>query len=265
MRLLLPLFLLATSAAPAWAAEPEEATSVQRESRDEWQRPARGDRPQRAERPQRDERLFERVVRQQRREQEAVSASSAPPVQSEQRVRRERGAERRERWSSPEAEPVRGAIRERIMRERAEERRERSGSDAVTAGTLPPPLAGTPSVRGERRRGEQSLRNRIATEGWRREWREDRRFDWRRHRDRDWNRFRLGLYLDPFGWNYRRWNVGWNIYPGFYSSRYWIHDPWHFSLPPVYGPYRWVRYWNDALLVDLRTGRVVDVIHNVFW
>jgi hypothetical protein len=36
-------------------------------------------------------------------------------------------------------------------------------------------------------------------------------------------------------------------------------------LPPVYGPYRWVRYWDDALLVDVRSGRVVDVIHNFFW
>jgi len=27
----------------------------------------------------------------------------------------------------------------------------------------------------------------------------------------------------------------------------------------------WVRYWNDAVLVDTWTGQVVDVVHNFFW
>jgi len=27
----------------------------------------------------------------------------------------------------------------------------------------------------------------------------------------------------------------------------------------------WVRYWNDALLVDTWTGDVVDAIQNFFW
>ena len=31
------------------------------------------------------------------------------------------------------------------------------------------------------------------------------------------------------------------------------------------GHVRWVRYWDDALLVDIYTGEVVDVIHNFFW
>jgi hypothetical protein len=36
-------------------------------------------------------------------------------------------------------------------------------------------------------------------------------------------------------------------------------------LPPAYGPYRWVRYYNDALLVDIYTGRVVDTVYDIFW
>ena len=46
---------------------------------------------------------------------------------------------------------------------------------------------------------------------------------------------------------------------------FWLNDPWQYRLPPAYGPYRWVRYCNDALLVNIYTGQVVDVIHGFFW
>ena len=49
--------------------------------------------------------------------------------------------------------------------------------------------------------------------GWRRDWRRDHRYDWRRHRDRNRDLFRWGFYDDPFGWNYRPWNIGLTIYP----------------------------------------------------
>ena len=77
--------------------------------------------------------------------------------------------------------------------------------------------------------------------------------------------FRLGFYYDPFGWSYRRYNIGSQLYPNYYRSNYWINDPWQYRLPPVYGPYRWVRYHNDALLVDTWSGQVVDVIYGFFW
>ena len=41
--------------------------------------------------------------------------------------------------------------------------------------------------------------------------------------------------------------------------------PYAYRLPEAYGPYRWVRYYNDALLVDIRDGRVVDVVNDIFW
>ena len=50
-----------------------------------------------------------------------------------------------------------------------------------------------------------------------------------------------------------------------FSSNYWINDPFYYRLPPAYGPYRWVRYYNDALLVDIYTGQVVDVEYDIFW
>jgi len=50
-----------------------------------------------------------------------------------------------------------------------------------------------------------------------------------------------------------------------FSPSYWINDPYYYRLPPAYGAYRWVRYYNDALLVDIRTGYVVDVAYDIFW
>ncbi|MGB3928318.1 MAG: RcnB family protein, partial [Sphingobium sp.] len=49
------------------------------------------------------------------------------------------------------------------------------------------------------------------------------------------------------------------------SNSYWINDPYQYRLPPSYGTLRWVRYYDDALLVDIRDGYVVDVIHDFFW
>jgi Ni/Co efflux regulator RcnB len=51
----------------------------------------------------------------------------------------------------------------------------------------------------------------------------------------------------------------------FYSSNYWISDPWQYRLPAAYPGTRWVRYYNDVLLVDTYTGEVLDVIHDFFW
>ena len=100
---------------------------------------------------------------------------------------------------------------------------------------------------------------------WTDNWRHDRRYDWRRWRDSHRSLFRLGGYYDPFGWSYRRWSLGSFLFPSYYGSRYWLNDPWHYRLPPAYGPYRWVRYWDDAIMVNIYTGEVVDVIHNFFW
>ncbi len=100
---------------------------------------------------------------------------------------------------------------------------------------------------------------------WSHNWRNDHRYDWTSWRHHHRSTFHLGFYYDPFGWNYRRWSIGSFLYPSFYGSNYWLGDPWQYRLPPAYGPYRWVRYWNDALLVNIYTGEVVDEIHSFFW
>lgn len=102
---------------------------------------------------------------------------------------------------------------------------------------------------------------------WNNNWRRDRRYDWRNYRSHNRDYYRLPRYAHPYGYNYgyRRFSIGIFLDNLFYSDRYWINDPWDYRLPPTYGPYRWVRYYDDVLLVDLRNGRVVDVIYDFFW
>lgn len=101
---------------------------------------------------------------------------------------------------------------------------------------------------------------------WNRDWRRDNRYDWRGYRNSNRNVYRLGAYYAPYrGYSYRRLNSGFVLDAMFFGSRYWINDPWQYRLPPADGPFRWVRYYDDALLVDTYTGEVVDVIYDFFW
>jgi len=100
---------------------------------------------------------------------------------------------------------------------------------------------------------------------WSGDWRHDHRYDWHSHRSRYGSLYRLGRYYDPYGWGYRRFSIGFNLWPSYYGSNFWMNDPWQYRLPPAYGPYRWVRYFDDALLVNIYTGQVVDVVYNFFW
>jgi hypothetical protein len=100
---------------------------------------------------------------------------------------------------------------------------------------------------------------------WSTNWRDNHRYDWRRWRDRHRSWFHVGVYYDPFGWSYRPYQIGWRLWPSYYSSRYWIDDPWYYRLPYAPPGYVWIRYWDDAILVDRWSGEVVDVIPNFFW
>jgi len=100
---------------------------------------------------------------------------------------------------------------------------------------------------------------------WSRDWRRDHRYDWYGYRNHYRSLFRLGRYYDPYGWGYRRFSIGFDLWPSYYGSSFWLDDPWQYRLPPAYGPYRWIRYYDDALLVNIYTGEVVDVVYNVFW
>ena len=104
---------------------------------------------------------------------------------------------------------------------------------------------------------------------YRPDWRADSRYDWRSYRTANRALFHAPRYVPPraygYGYGYRSFSIGYRLEPFFYARSYWIDDPWDYRLPPVDEEYRWVRYYNDVLLVDLETGEVVDVIHDFFF
>lgn len=103
--------------------------------------------------------------------------------------------------------------------------------------------------------------------GWNNNWRNDRRYDWRGWRSTHRDYYRVGPYRAPWGYRggYHRWGIGVRIDPIFFAQDYWIDNPDYYRLPPAYGNYRWVRYYNDALLIDVYSGMVVDEIPDFFW
>lgn len=88
----------------------------------------------------------------------------------------------------------------------------------------------------------------------RRELREDRR-------DR-----RRSQYVAPYrGWRYSTIRPGYQLRPGFYTQRYVIVNPGQYRLRAGARNQRWIRYGNDLLLVNVRNGRVLQVVRNRYW
>ena len=100
---------------------------------------------------------------------------------------------------------------------------------------------------------------------WNHDWRGDRRYNWQSYRNQHRDIYRLPRYEARFGYSYHRWYPGYRFDPWFYSSSFWIDDPFYYRLPPAYGPYRWVRYYDDAVLVDTDTGEIEDILYNFFF
>lgn len=101
---------------------------------------------------------------------------------------------------------------------------------------------------------------------WDRGWRNNGRFNWFGHRQANRFLFAPGPYFSPFaGHFYRPVGVGFLLDPLFFQPRFFLNDPWAFRLPPPGDRFRWVRYYDDVLLVDIFSGEVVDVIENFFW
>lgn len=102
--------------------------------------------------------------------------------------------------------------------------------------------------------------------GWNNNWRNDNRYDWHSYRNSNRNVYRVGRYYSPYnGYSYRRVGIGYNLQPMFFGRSYWLSNPWSYRLPATNGSLRWVRYFDDVLLVDTYNGEVLDVIHDFFW
>lgn len=105
-----------------------------------------------------------------------------------------------------------------------------------------------------------------------RDWRPDRipqrpRFDRRQHGQnfRSHQRYRGYAYRPPSGFYIRSWGYGDQLPRSWWSSQYRLNDWWSYGLPiPPIG-YEYVRVGEDVLLVDMFSGRVVQVIRDVFW
>jgi Ni/Co efflux regulator RcnB len=69
----------------------------------------------------------------------------------------------------------------------------------------------------------------------------------------------------PVGYYVRAWNFGDYLPYGWYQPDWQIIDPWAYGLPLPPPGFDWVRVGADALMVDLDSGEIVQVVRNVFW
>ena len=249
----------------------QERREARQEQRVEQREPRVEQREVRREQPQIERRVrqepagvFGQTVRQANRDREAWQQRSE---RSEHRSDR---SERRERNE-----------RERLFRDREAFRDHvqdtREASERSADGVIPRYRRQAErnqeryerDLRHDRRewRHEQERRaDRRDHDRWDRDWRHDRRYDWRDYRYRNRDLYRWGRYYSPYrNHRYNRLSIGFSLGSLFYSDRYWINDPWQYRLPHAYPGTRWVRYYDDVLLVDLYTGEVIDVIHDFFW
>ena len=89
----------------------------------------------------------------------------------------------------------------------------------------------------------------------------------RRHFNRNISashRFHWRVYHRPHGWYYHRWTFGEFLPRLFWAQTYWITSYWMFELPAPPPGCVWVRYGDDALLVDADTGEIVEVVYDLF-
>ena len=110
---------------------------------------------------------------------------------------------------------------------------------------------------GNDRRNDTNYRNRDRKGG----------FNWTQYRRnfQSPKRFRIGIYHAPRGYHYRRWHYGERLPITFYARDYWLMDFIAYGLfAPPPGTV-WVRYGDDALLIDTDTGEIIQVRYDVFY
>jgi len=256
LRALIGIIMATAMAAPLAAQSvedvPDERESMRPPSEGVVDRPSPHSRRVEIDRPVREERAIEDEQQQ-------------PPERTQRREeRRPREARQSEaRQSEPQAETRHGGdtrrARERAPTHNRLHREYRREHEALHRSN--------PTRREHRRFHREVNRDHDRYHGqWDHNWRRDRRFDWQAYRYYNRGLFDVAPYYSPYrGHSYRRFSIGVRLGSSFYSHPYWISDPWRYRLPPAYAGTRWVRYYDDVLLIDLFTGEVVDAIYNFFW
>lgn len=80
------------------------------------------------------------------------------------------------------------------------------------------------------------------------------------------HRFRPAkAYVRPAGWYAHKWTYGERLPRAFFAPDYFILDFATFGLLEPWAGYEWVRYGDDALLIDVDTGEVIRVEYDVFY
>lgn len=278
MRSFISFMLLASAAASPALAAPgdwdarQQARAERQQARE--QRDTRSDRtdtsrPERVERADRTERSAEprAPIAQAPASAGAVGRADARDLQTLRDTRRQAPdsvrdwrADQRRQMTAPSTERQRGSV----FRDRIEQRRQEAQDRLAAARQPRPPVSATP-MPGTQPPPPPAVNRPTPVVQWNSNWRDNSRYDWNNYRHRHRSLFSLGFYFDPFGWGYQRYNVGWRMWPNYYQSQYWLNDPWQYRLPYAPPGYRWVRYWDDAVLIDTWSGQVVDVIYSFFW
>ena len=78
-------------------------------------------------------------------------------------------------------------------------------------------------------------------------------------------RYSVGSYRRPPGYYFRQWDVGATLPGFFFAQTYWLTAPGTYGLSPPPPGTQWVRVDYDALLVTIATGRVIQVVPNIFY
>lgn len=150
---------------------------------------------------------------------------------------------------------------------------------SLLAASLVPSITMAATSRGELARDRQDIReerrdlDRAYRHGSRHDVRDARkdyrdakreyREDWRDYRRTHAGIYRRGNWHAPF--RYERIGIGRHLPPAYYGRGYVIANPGYYRLPPAYGTQRWVRHYDDVLLIDIRTGIVRNVIRGLYW
>ncbi len=98
-----------------------------------------------------------------------------------------------------------------------------------------------------------------------RDARRETREDWRDYRRDHRDAYRMQRYVGPRGYSYRQLVIGHRLDRSYFGQRYIVANPWRYRLAATHGMERWVRYGNDVVLVNMRTGRIIEINRDFFW
>lgn len=76
--------------------------------------------------------------------------------------------------------------------------------------------------------------------------------------------FHIRAYVKPPGWYSHRWVFGERLPRAFFAPEFVITDYAAYDLMAPWDGYEWVRYGDDALLIDVDTGEVIRVEYGLF-